>query len=153
TFAQVQALGLDKRAGTDWVGGWNAFLDESKSGALDGDAFTPVDLSLSLDAGTNDRTFTFVDGDGNYLGSFGDTIDSASKTLVSGTSGSDTITVSGDTISNTTGLTINGAAADGSAKKIDIAAVIDGGDGDDVIRGGDLGNDLLGGAVSDTLVG
>jgi Ca2+-binding RTX toxin-like protein len=156
TIAQAEDIGLNKRAYTDWIGGWNVFLDESMGGAIDGTAFTPANLSLQLDPDTSERSFLFADSDGYLLGSFGDTIDTAGKTKVTATSGADTITVGGtkgDTIANTTGLTIDGTAGDGTAKTIRVAAVIDAGDGDDVVNAGDLGNDVLGGAGNDTLVG
>ncbi|HKU63746.1 MAG TPA: cadherin domain-containing protein [Rhizomicrobium sp.] len=153
TLAQVFALGLDKRASSDWAGGWNAFMDESRGGKIDGDAFTPGNLIMQLDSANGDRVFNFVDSNLNFLGNFGDTINAADKTQITATSGNDSITVSGDAISNTTGLTIDGVAANGFAKKIDIAAVIDAGAGDDTVLAGDLGNDVLGGAGNDTLVG
>lgn len=153
TLGAAFDLGLNKRWVSDWAGGWNAFMDAAKGGQVDGDAFTPGNLSLSLDANSRDRTFSFLDGNGNAIGSLGDTINAADKTQITATSGNDTIIVSGDTISNTTGLTIDGVAANGSAKKIDVAAVIDAGAGDDTVRAGDLGNDVLGGTGNDTLVG
>lgn len=64
-----------------------------------------------------------------------------------------TLQRSGWRIADASGLTVNGEAATGSTRQIRVAAVIDGGAGDDAIRGGDLGNDLLGGAGSDTLIG
>src|SRR5262249_34817875 len=143
TLARASELGLDKRGVSDWVGGWNVFMDEEKGGAIDGDAFTPANLSMSLDPNSRSRIFSFSDGAGGFLGKVGDTIAAGDKTQVTATSGNDSITVSVDTISNTTGLTIDGAAANGSAKKINIAAVIDAGAGDDTVRAGDLGNDVL----------
>ncbi|HJR55819.1 MAG TPA: Ig-like domain-containing protein, partial [Rhizomicrobium sp.] len=152
TLAQAAALGLDKRASTDWAGGWNAFLDQV-DGSMDGTALTAANLSLQLNSFSHERLFNFMDENGEYVANIGDTIATGSKTLISGTSGNDVFAISGDTISNTNGLTIDGEAANGSAKKIEIAALIDGGEGNDTIRGGDLGNDLLGGAGDDTLVG
>ncbi len=57
TFARVMELGLDRRAATDWVGGWNVFLDETADGAIDGAAFVPSNLSFELDPDTNERLF------------------------------------------------------------------------------------------------
>jgi Ca2+-binding RTX toxin-like protein len=66
--------------------------------------------------------------------------------------GSATFTVSLNKPTTTAG-SISWTTSDRSGYQIDVAAVIDGGAGDDTIRGGDLGNDLLGGAGNDTLVG
>jgi Ca2+-binding RTX toxin-like protein len=232
TFARVIELGLDRRWKSDWLGGWAAFLDETAGGAIDGAAFAPANVFLELDPENNERLFVFVDEDGALLGALGDTIDTASKTIVEGTANGDTITVSNDSWSETrtvtetvavaadrtffnrrtnsiftippetqfqgtpislgdglmligvdtvevtrevtldrTGWRITNAAglsilnrdaeggpafatiASGPSEQIRVAAVIDGGGGDDTIRGGDLGNDLLGGAGNDTLVG
>jgi RHS repeat-associated protein len=51
------------------------------------------------------------------------------------------------------GVIVDGAAWNGSPRKIDVAAVIYGGAGNDTISGGDLGNDLFGGAGDDVLTG
>jgi Ca2+-binding RTX toxin-like protein len=153
TMAHAYELGLQKRAGTDWTGGWTAFLDEALGGKIDGQAFAPTNLTFTLGEDANERIFGFVDGAGNDLGSMGDTIDTNSKDAIAGSSGADTITVANDSIANTSGLTINDAAASGAAFTISVAATLDGGDGDDTIRGGDLGNDLIGGTGNDALIG
>jgi Ca2+-binding RTX toxin-like protein len=65
-----------------------------------------------------------------------------------------TVTHQGWRVTDSTGLTINGSAASaGPSDQIRVAALIDGGAGDDTIRGGDLGNDLIGGEGNDTLIG
>ena len=57
-------------------------------------------------------------------------------------------------VANAAGLAIDGEAiTSGPSEQIRVAAVIDGGAGNDTIRGGDLGNDLLGGDGNDTLIG
>jgi Ca2+-binding RTX toxin-like protein len=153
TFARVLELGLDRRRKSDWLGGWGAFLDETADGKIDGTAFAPGNVFLELDPETNERLFVFVDADGALLGVLGDTIDTASKDVIEGTSGNDEIIVNIDTVALTASHTLNGAAATAGNHKIRVAALIDGAGGDDVIRGGDLGNDLLGGAGADILVG
>jgi Ca2+-binding RTX toxin-like protein len=153
TLARADELGLNKRAPTDWVGGFNLWMDEQADGRIDGNALSPATIIPFLNPITNERLWAVVDAKGRAIGSISDTISGTSKDRISGASGNDTITVSGDTVTSTAGLTINGAAPAASTYKIAVAAVIDGGAGDDVIRGGDLGNDLLGGAGNDTLVG
>ncbi|OQW63987.1 MAG: hypothetical protein A4S17_00305 [Proteobacteria bacterium HN_bin10] len=223
TFARVMELGLDRRWKSDWLGGWAAFLDETADGKIDGGAFAPANVFLELDPETNERLFVFVDSDGSLLGVLGDTIDTASKTLIEGGAGNDTITLANESwsetrtvtetvtvganrtffnrrtnsnftidaethylgtpitldegvvltgettvtvtrevtinrigwrVANAAGLTIDGeAVASGPSDQVRVAALIDGGAGDDTIRGGDLGNDLLGGDGNDTLIG
>jgi Ca2+-binding RTX toxin-like protein len=153
TIARALELGLSNRWSSDWTGGWSAYLDERRDGRLNGVAFTPANLYVELESDTGARLFTFIDGDGAVIGMEGDTVDAALKDAVWGTTGADTITINGDTIANTTGLTINGVVSTGGSLQIRVAALVDGDAGDDVIVGGNLGNDLLGSAGNDTLVG
>lgn len=152
TFARVLELGINKRAMTDWVGGYAAFFDELPDGVLDGRVVSAGNVWLDLNE-RKERRFIVFDGRGVELGALGDTIELAAKDLIAGSAGSDHITVQGDRLSSTAGLTVNGQAGSENPYTIDVAAVIDGGAGDDFISGGDLGNDLLGGAGNDTLVG
>ncbi len=156
TTARALDLGLDKRNYTDWTGGWNAWLDEKADGTMDGGTLLPSQVLTVLDDETHGRLFVAMDADGNVVGSIGDTIEAASKTVITGTAADDVITIAGDMLTTLpAGLTINGAApaAGSTGYKVSVAAVIDGGAGNDMIRGGDLGNDLLGGDSNDTLVG
>lgn len=152
TLARASELNLDKRAFTDWIGGFNVYLDQSLDGRMDGASFSAGNLSLRFDPIAGKRVFDFIDADGSVLNEVQDTVNAASKDRILGTATNDSIVVSGDTLANASGLTINGTAASGS-HHIRYAAVIDGGAGDDLIRGGDLGNDLVGGDGNDTLVG
>ncbi|WP_280518221.1 cadherin domain-containing protein [Pseudoxanthomonas helianthi] len=152
TFARVLELGLNKRASTDWVGGYGVLLDELPDGAVDGMALSAGNLIMDLKE-RKERQFIVRDGKGVWVGSLGDTIETASKDIISGSDGDDVITVVGDQLGTTTGLTINGGLGENSIFRVDVSAVIDGGAGDDKIVGGDLGNDLLGGSGNDLLVG
>lgn len=58
-----------------------------------------------------------------------------------------------DRLASTHGLRINGADGDGSALSINVAATIDAGAGDDVVHGGDMGNNVFGGEGDDTIYG
>ncbi len=153
TFALVKDLGLNKRASTDWIGGFNLWIDELTDGKIDGAALSPALFEAYLDVNSRARQCAVTDAAGAYLGSIGDTIEAADKDAILGTPGNDSITITNDTLIATAGLSINNAAPAAATYKIEVAALIDGGAGDDVIRGGDLGNDLLGGAGNDTLVG
>jgi len=152
TFARALELGLSKRSQADWAGGWNFLLDQV-DGAIDGSALTGAALGFTIDTATGGRLIGLRADDGSVIGVLTDTIDNANKDHITGTSGNDTIIVNGDRIANTTGLTINGTPASGGEFVIDVAATIDGAGGNDIIVGGALGNDLLGGDGSDTLVG
>jgi len=153
TLARAWELGLHKRASTDWTGGWGVFLDEVEGGSIDGTTFSPALVDFGLAAETRERVTFFLQPDGTAVSAIGDTIETNSKDLIVGTDASDVITVAGDRIASTTGLTINGAQAPSGQHVIDVAAVIEGGAGNDTIIAGDLGNDLIGGEGNDTLVG
>ncbi|HEU5137977.1 MAG TPA: cadherin domain-containing protein [Steroidobacteraceae bacterium] len=153
TLARAIELGLTRRGETDWIGGWNVFLDTVPDGALDGNALSGASVGFAMNEDTLERLFGFTDGEGNVINVLGDTINSAGKDRINGTDAADTITVSDHSIANASGLTINGAAGTSAGHVIDIAATMYGGTGNDVISGGDYGNDLLGGAGNDTLVG
>src|SRR5262249_15904855 len=64
-----------------------------------------------------------------------------------------TQTHTGWQLANGPGLTVDGEGGAATPKEIRVAAWIDGGAGDDVIRGSDLGDDIIGGTGNDTLVG
>ncbi|KQZ06149.1 hypothetical protein ASD21_00455 [Caulobacter sp. Root1455] len=156
TLASAAELGIDRRGYTDWIGGWNLYLDEAFDYVIDGGSAPPSRLWVGLDNG--ERLFALLDDLGNVIDAFGDTIDSTAKVRVSGTGGTDLIQITGDLLQNTAGVTVRPkanqeAAALTAPYKIGIAALIDAGDGDDVVRAGDLGNDVLGGAGNDRIVG
>lgn len=152
TIAAGIELGLNKRAATDWTGGWTVFMDEAKDGLINGVAFAPVNLDFALDEDNGQRLFGFYDGQGKSLGVLGDTIDWKAKDQISGTDAGNSIVIAGDTIANSGGLTINNAAGSG-AFTIKVAANVLAGGGDDTVVAGDLGNDVFGGDGNDTLVG
>jgi Ca2+-binding RTX toxin-like protein len=151
-FARAYELGLYKRAATDWVGGWATFLDETYGGFVDGAAFSPSMLDLELDEDRN-RQFVFLDEVGQVNGVLGDTIDEVGKTRLNGTDSADSITIVNGVVQASTGALVIGAAGSANGAKVVVSAAIDAGAGDDVVRSGDLGNDVLGGAGADRLVG
>ncbi|WP_238536987.1 calcium-binding protein, partial [Caulobacter sp. AP07] len=156
TLAAAVDLNLDKRSYTDWIGGWNAFIDEVSNGAMDGYAVAPSLIYLTLSGSEQERTFALFDSSMSLTAVYGDTIAAADKLKVKGTGGADLIQVSGDMLQVAAGLTVQGADVSTpviAAYKIPVAALIDAGDGDDIVRAGDLGNDVLGGAGNDKIVG
>src|SRR5262249_2741354 len=109
----------------------------------------------------NERVITVDDGSINGI-IVGDTVDSGSKTIITGNANAgNVITVTGDTLQMpTTGsVTVDGSAPTAPVQ-ISIAAMIYAGNQDgshgaqgDTISGGDLGNDIFGGAGDDCLIG
>ena len=152
TASRAHDLKLDKRAYTDWAGGWNFYLDEVADGTIDGAAWGAGSLLFNIKSTTAERQFVFLDEYGDVVAIGEDTIDTASKTRVLGGGGADIISVSGDVLQSA-GLTVDGQVQTASSYVVPIAALIDAGAGDDVVRAGDLGNDVLGGAGNDKIVG
>lgn len=149
TFARARELGLHRRAASDWTGGFSVLMDEILDGTVDGIGIGPANLYMALDG--KERTFTVMAGD-ERAGTIRDSIETSMKDEIAGSSGADQISLEGNVLAASAALKVNGAAMNGS-HKVDVAAIIDAGDGDDIVRGGDLGNDLLGGSGNDTLVG
>lgn len=153
TFARAVELGLTKRSITDWIGGWNLFLDTMADGYTGGAALTGAQLDVGIDEQTGERFIVFRGFENEIIAHVGDTIDVAGKDKIVGTSGADNIVVTGDRISNASSLLINDVAGSSAGHLIKIAARIEGGAGNDTMVAGDLGNDLIGGEGNDTLVG
>lgn len=153
TVARAVALGLNKRNATDWVGGFATWLDEKLEGKIDGNVLSPALVFPIFDPDSHGREFYAFGADNILTGALGDTVANPEKTIFVGTPGADQLAITGDTVTLiNTGTTINGVAG-ATGYRVDVAAAVDGGDGDDRIDGGDLGNDLLGGLGDDTLVG
>ena len=153
TFARAIELGLTKRSVTDWIGGWNLFLDTMADGSTGGAALSGAQLDVGIDEQTGERLIVFRGFENEINGYLRDTIDVAGKDKIVGTSGADNIVVNVDRIANASSLLVNGVAGTSAGHLIKIAARVEGGAGNDTIRGGDLGNDLIGGDGNDTLVG
>lgn len=141
-------LGLTRRHESDWTGGFSFMLQETGTHAAD------VAFNLSYDPFS--ERFSRELALGPYF--FGDTIDVAGQTSIEGTASADTITLAGAQLLATSGsmnagLTVDGVAHNGQALQIEIAATIDGGEGNDVIRASDRGDNVFGGAGDDTLYG
>jgi Ca2+-binding RTX toxin-like protein len=156
SFARAHELGIDRRASTDWIGGWNLFLDEMNDGAVDGAAWSSGKVAMQFIESRNERRFGFTDADGVISDYIADTIDNMSKTEVVGTAGSDVVRISGDHLQAGTAQVRKPdgtlAAIDGPYKIL-VAATIYAGAGDDFVHAGDLGNDVLGGDGADRIYG
>lgn len=155
TLARVTELEINKRSYTDWIGGFGAWLDGLTDGAIDGSMLSSALIEGIIDPETNERYWLIRDELGEAFGFVEDSIEAPDKDVIVGSSSDNTITVSGNTLTTLSAISINEEvpAVGATEFEIDIVAKIDGGQGNDVIRGGDLGNDLLGGAGNDTLIG
>ncbi|MBT9445605.1 MAG: cadherin domain-containing protein [Hyphomonadaceae bacterium] len=93
SMASAHELGIDRRASSDWNGGWFALLDEAVDGALDGVSFAAANLDAILDPTTAERLFYFIDSDGEALGALSDTIDIRAKLIIEAGGGADSISL------------------------------------------------------------
>jgi Ca2+-binding RTX toxin-like protein len=148
TFARAVELGLTRRHESDWYGGFSLLLDEVQTSA----ASVSFGIDYDFMAGKPTRMMRV----GEYL--IGDSIDTVGQTVIEGSVDADIIRLSSTQLlarSGTTnaGLTIDGIAHDGTARDIDVAAMIDAGNGDDTVHASDRGDTVFGGTGNDTLYG
>lgn len=157
TLARATELGLNRRGASDWSGGFQVFLDEKFDGLVDKRAIPAQDIAASVDWATGLRSWIVIDEDGRWLGALGDTIEAGSVTHVSGTDGSDYISLVGGQVSAPAGGRNVGVIVDGSPLSatvtLRVAGFVDAGSGDDEVHGSDLGDNILGGTGNDTLFG
>lgn len=147
-FARAVELGLTRRHASDWYGGFGHLLADA--------GVTAADVAMGFDYDPFADRMSRLTALGPYL--LGDAIDVAGQITIEGTSGNDIIRIAGDQLlaasqAVNTGLTVNGAAFDGQAKMIEVAASIDAGAGDDTVYTSDRGDNLFGGEGNDTLIG
>ena len=157
TLVNAVELGLNKRADSDWFGGFSAFFAEM--GATNA---AQIGLYFDVTKDTGQLFRVFATGSDR----FDDTIDILGQDEIEAGDSDDTISVEYSAsnalgiavaggvgaISNATGLKINGAAQTGRFV-IDVAANIYAGGGSDTVHGGDQGNNIFGGAGDDVLYG
>ncbi|WP_417624700.1 calcium-binding protein [Paremcibacter congregatus] len=149
TLQRANELGLNKRHAADWLGGYAAWAETNGVASFGQLTHSSVDF----DEGEVEGRYLLLTDENGYRRQIFDTVVQADKDVISGTNNADLITITGDVLSGNGALTINGEVSDGSGFSIDIAASVHGGDGDDVIVGGDLGNDLFGDGGDDTITG
>jgi Ca2+-binding RTX toxin-like protein len=148
TFVRAVELGLTRRHESDWYGGFTFLLDEAGANA----AGVVFDLMYDSSSGKVGRLM-IVGGDRLH-----DTIDSPGQTMIQGTAADDIISLAGSQLLATNGavnanLKVNDEAHNGQALEIGVAAIIDGGEGNDVIHASDRGDTVLAGAGNDTIYG
>jgi Ca2+-binding RTX toxin-like protein len=148
TLVQAVELGLTRRHEADWYGGYSLLIDSART------TVSNVAFGFRYDAGS-DKISRAI-GLGQFV--LGDFIDIAGQTEINGTTGADTIKLSGSQLLATSGtenvdLTVNGTAHGGAALSIGVSATIDAGAGDDHIHASDRGDNVFGGSGNDTIYG
>jgi Ca2+-binding RTX toxin-like protein len=148
TISRAVELGLTRRHASDWYGGFTFLMKEGGTNAAN------VGFTFEYDQ-FSDRVARTI-GVGGYL--LADEIDVAGQTRIEGTAGADTISLPGSQLAAASagvnaGLKVNGAAHDGSALEIGVAATVDAGEGDDFVQASDRGDNIFGGSGNDTLYG
>ncbi len=156
-LARAAELGLTKRHRSDWYGGFAALFEEADANVAN------VEFGFDYDP-YSDQISRLV-GVGDFV--LGDSIDIAGQTTIEAGDGDDVIRIinvatnadgfqvvgGAGRIDDSTGLTINGDAGDGSAVSIDVAVTVDAGGGNDTVHASDLGDNIFGGDGDDTLYG
>ena len=148
TLQRAVEIGLGKRAVSDWSGGYEGWTEVHGIGPLGN-----LELSADIDfLGRSDRIFTEFDTLGNKR-TVKDTIAQVDKDVISGSDGDDIVTITNGVLSGNVNFAVNGIQSDGTNFEISTAATIFGDGGNDIIVGGDLGNDIFGGAGNDQIAG
>ncbi|MBB5712706.1 Ig-like domain-containing protein [Sphingomonas xinjiangensis] len=157
TLVAAVELGLNKRAASDWYGGFGAIITE-----LGARNASQIGLYFDVSRQTGELYRVIASGTDQLA----DTIDIVAQDEIEAGDGNDIITIETSAlnsrgvrvelgvgfIADTSGLKINGTAHAG-AYTIDVAANVFAGAGDDVVHGGDLGNNIFGGVGNDSLHG
>jgi Ca2+-binding RTX toxin-like protein len=108
TLSHATELELNKRAYTDWTGGYAAFLDEVADGNIDGKGLVAPQLEAGIDETTGLRYWTVVDTSGELIGFVEDTIEAGSQTSIKGTSVANTIDLRDGIFHDQRGYTVGG---------------------------------------------
>ncbi|MDV3456358.1 cadherin domain-containing protein [Sphingomonas sp. HF-S4] len=98
TLARASELGLDRRARSDWFGGFTYFASQVAGGVAN------IELGLSVDSASDQVFRLFKLGDRVVT----DTIDIASQTTIEAGGGNDVIDLRSGMLANQVGLTVNG---------------------------------------------
>jgi Ca2+-binding RTX toxin-like protein len=108
TLAQAVDLGLNRRAATDWAGGYTTFLDEAIDGRVDRSSLQPVQVTMIIDEVTGARLWRVIGADGKQVGFVHDTIEAGSHTEIVATDANDTIDLRSGSLASQIGYAVNG---------------------------------------------
>ena len=108
TLARAQELGIDRRAYTDWIGGWQLFLDEMTDGAVDGAGISVALVNLEFREATNERMFGFADLEDIVSAYVADVVDASRVNRIEATAASETIDLRGGRLADQRGYTVDG---------------------------------------------
>ncbi|PSJ40786.1 hypothetical protein C7I55_10850 [Sphingomonas deserti] len=166
TIARGLELGLNKRAASDWAGGYASWLDQLAGGTIDGVTLSPSRVSHQIDEETGERFWEITNAAGKSAGYVLDTVNAKDLIVVEGTGSADVIsfsheeTISGrrvprgvDRLAPAPGLIVDGVQLQNTSVLAEVGATVHAGGGDDIVRSGDLGANVFGGTGNDTLYG
>ena len=105
-------LRIDRRAATDWNGGFETFLDELPDGAIGGAAVTPGLVVALIDEATYARSWSVFNFEGVLLGATGDSIEMNAATRITGTAAGEVIDLRSGTLADQRGFTVNDVLQD-----------------------------------------
>ena len=108
TLQRALELGLERRAKTDWNGGFEAFLDESLEGKIDGERAIASLIDARIGTATGSRKWAVFGSDNVLVGYIDDTIDANAQTNIVASSANDLIDLRTARLANQIGYTVNG---------------------------------------------
>lgn len=108
TIARAHELNLHKRSYTDWLGGFNVFLDEAPDGAIGGNFTISSVITFGYDEAKRARYWSVAGENGDNVGFIEDTIEAYSATAITSGASSDTIDLRSGKLANQIGYTVNG---------------------------------------------
>ncbi|MBV7257405.1 cadherin domain-containing protein [Pacificimonas sp. WHA3] len=149
TFVRASELGILERHKADWFGGYSDFLAREDAVSSNVKFYFETDYASG-------KLSRVISDDTDFV--FFDTIFAASTDIIDGSTGADRIKFSGNFLEGqsgdlNSGVLVNGGIHDTADHKINVAATVVAGSGDDVVMLSDRGDNALGGAGNDTLYG
>ncbi len=115
TLARAGELGLGKRARTDWIGGFDAFLDEVDDGLVNGQKSSAANIYATWNGVNGGRSWELFGKNGEYIGTSGDSIRVSDQTFIQANyddTASQTIDLRSGMLADQTGYVINGYTRD-----------------------------------------
>lgn len=108
TLVRAGELGLNRRAWTDWTGGYGAFLDEVHDGKVDGVSIAVSSVQAEIDTATGARFWSVRNREGNIDGFVEDAIDISSVTTIKATAATEMVDLRSGSLADQRNFTVNG---------------------------------------------